>query len=131
MGEPCLAITHILVHTRRNIIALVPDGDISNLPDGGESETGVLDIGMKGALIGLELGSDYYSVSAWDGSEDDLVRSVDIAVSVGRTENGTIRVIELPRRSSTYEITYPIGNQCWRQVFIGKVVETCASTVSQ
>lgn len=130
MGNPCKAVSHVLVHTRRNIIALVPDGDVNNLPDARQPEPAVLDIGMKGALIGLEIGSDYFAVSANDGAADHLVRSVSISVNVARSEHGIIRLIEIPRRTATYEITYPIGNQCWRQVIEGKVVETCVSTLA-
>lgn len=130
MSNHCIAIAHILVHTRRNVVVLLPAAQVGRSAAPSLVERGVLDIGVKGHLIGFELGTTYFSVWDEDIANDNLVRSVDVDGVVQCYADGTVHSIELPRRAERYELTYPIGNQCWRQVIDGKVMESCVTTVS-
>ncbi|MEJ7839668.1 MAG: hypothetical protein WKF81_12700 [Thermomicrobiales bacterium] len=130
MSDLQIAVTHILVHTRRNVVVLLPAAEEIQPTTPELAESGVLDIGIKGHLIGFELGNTYYSVWNDDVANDHLIRSVDVDAGVVRLVNGSVHSIEIPRRGERYELSYPIGNQCWRQVIDGVAVESCVTTVS-
>ena len=126
-----IAIRQVVVDLGRNTLMLY-----ASTPSDGETgvtsqDLGVVDMGTRGRLIGIELGLDYFAVALVDGSSDNLIRSIEVTVDVNRSSGGSIQSIEIPRLGSNHEITFPIGNQCWRQTINGEMVESCVVTVSR
>jgi hypothetical protein len=88
-----------------------------------------IDIGERGALLGVELRPDPSLVAAWpalreaagpDGAfylpiAPDLSgphdRSVPVTVELRPDADGAPAAVDLPRRGAGYEISYPSGNQ--------------------
>jgi hypothetical protein len=96
---------------------VVGDGALS-APRPGEA---TIDIGERGALLGIELRSG--ATPAADEADAALYlpiapersgphdRSVAAAVELRFGPDGALTAIDLPRRGAGYEITYPSGNQ--------------------
>lgn len=122
----------ILIDLRRNTLQLI----LSESPVGQprrQAVPAVLDIGEAGALIGIELqpGRDL-ALALPEGnlaaeadrhdagylglaeSSTPLARSASLTVDVLADEHGLIREITIPRRTESYEISFPSGNRCWR-----------------
>lgn len=117
-------VRRVRIDVRRNTLTL-------DLHENGEPSErsivegeGVLDIGMRGRLIGLEIEGIYAAVTDPDRPADELARSATIPVSLIAGESGAVSAIEFARHGPDYEITFPSGNECWRQS--GADVETCA-----
>lgn len=87
-------------------------------PESIVSSRAVLDVGEAGRLLGLEIatGGDG-SPEPWylelEDAPGDQIRSVPVVVSVARTADDEPVWVDLPRRGDGYELTFPIGNQCW------------------
>ena len=129
--EPQVAIRQVVVDLGRNTLVLIVDASNEPMCVVTQEESGVIDMGTRGRLIGIELGSNYFGVAMTDGADDALTRSIDARVIVTRTTDHAIRSIEVPRRGLNYEVTFPIGNQCWRQMVNGTAIESCVRTVSR
>lgn len=119
----------IIVDLRRNVLRLQV-GESSSQPTQQARLPAVLDIGEAGTLLGLELSlGDSLTLALPDRSPKSsasgdaylalsdraspLARSAKIEVDVIASESGEIAEIIVPRRGSTYEISFPSGNQCW------------------
>ncbi|HEX5498095.1 MAG TPA: hypothetical protein VFX03_02670, partial [Thermomicrobiales bacterium] len=88
-----------------------------------------IDIGERGALLGIELRPTASLVAAWtalrDASGPDGAiylpiapeksgphdRSMTVVAEIRLGPGGALAAIDLPRRGAGYEITYPSGNQ--------------------
>ncbi len=108
----------VLVDPARNALRLLLDAHAGPETATRTSHPATLDVGEGGRLIGLELDGDA------DGPEADWylelepapgqhTRSVAVEVTAGRDGEGHPLWLEWPRRGPGYEITFPIGNQCW------------------
>jgi hypothetical protein len=125
-----IGVRNVVVDLARNAIVLFP-GDRQDILTKAVAQTAVIDIGQRGALIGVEIDSDYYAVTG-DGFEPDpLARSSEVDVEVQRGPAGEIQAVTIPRRGEGWEIVFPIGNQCWQQRVNGKVAEACVVTVGR
>ena len=124
-------ISQVIVDLASNTLALHPESKNRVESATSRQESAVLDMGIKGHMIGIELESRYFAVSESDGANDDLVRSCEVIVAVTRDSTGEVQSITLPRLGSTYEVTFPIGNQCWRQSVNGETVESCVITIGR
>jgi hypothetical protein len=124
-------IRNVVVDLVSNSIALFPGEQVEETVHEAREVLAVLDMGQSGALIGIEIGEDYFPVSSSGAATDDLVRSVDVHVSVSRSADGVVQRVRLPRTGDRYEIAFPIGNQCWRQHVNGTVTETCVITLGR
>lgn len=72
----------------------------------------VIDVGVGGRLIGVELSDSYVPVMEPEPGTEALVRSADVQVGVAHDRSSRqIRAITVPRGGAGYEITYPSGNQ--------------------
>ena len=95
-------------------------------------EQGTIDIGANGRLLGIELGPTYVSIMDAEPGRDDLVRSADIPVTVSTASLPAETSVTFRRAGSSWEISYPSGNQCWTRHNLfdtdGKPVRTCAVT---
>ena len=79
------------------------------------SHRAILDVGEAGRLLGLDIADDAdepWYLELEDASGDQL-RSVPVTVTVTRDSSGQPLWVDLPRRGDGYELTFPIGNQCW------------------
>ncbi len=84
-----------------------------------------IDVGERGALLGIELRPDAALAALWpEHDEADAVylaiapemsgphdRSVAATVDLRPGPDGVLVAVDLPRRGAGYEITYPSGNQ--------------------
>ena len=77
----------------------------------------ILDVGEAGRLLGLEVADDDGEAEPWylelEDAPGDQLRSVPVTVAVARNPAGEPLWVDLPRRGEGYELTFPIGNQCW------------------
>lgn len=77
----------------------------------------ILDVGEAGRLLGLEVAGDSVPGDPWyldlEAAPGDLLRSVPVTVEVASDPSGQPIWVDLPRRGDGYELTFPIGNQCW------------------
>lgn len=71
----------------------------------------IVDVGVNGRLIGVELEDAYYPIAGAEPGSDALVRSC--AATIGVRDGGLVLV--LPRRGDDYELSFPSGNQCWQR----------------
>jgi hypothetical protein len=114
--------TAVVIDLAANAIRLsVPD-----FPETDEGEhPATLDVGANGRLIGLEIDDRYISVMDLPHEEDPYARSAGVSV---RVVPGSPPWITLPRRGTSYEITYPSGNECWQVKGVGgKLIQVCAT----
>ena len=117
-------VRRVRIDVRRNTLTLDLHEN-SEQPERPVAEgEGVLDIGMRGRLIGLEIEGIYAAVTDPDRPADELARSATIPVSLVVGESGAVSAIEFARHGPDHEITFPSGNECWWQS--GADVETCA-----
>lgn len=88
-----------------------------------------IDIGERGALLGIELRPAASLAAAWPalhsaaGADGALYlpiapemsgphdRSEPVVVEIRPGPDGALAAVDLPRRGAGYEITYPSGNQ--------------------
>lgn len=102
----------------------------------GEGEPGAalpveatIDMGERGALLGIELRPAVSLVAGWPAlraaaAADGAIylpiapelsgphdRSVPVVVELRPGADGALAAVDLPRRGAGYEITYPSGNQ--------------------
>ena len=124
----------VIVDAQRNSLRLLipsrPDDQISPAPPPLPEATstvsahGTLDVGENGRLLGLELEPADGNAGIWAPEDDpwyldledapgDQLRSVPVAVTVGRDAAGRAVWVDLPRWGDGYELTFPSGNQCW------------------
>lgn len=129
---PSFAEGHVEIESRGDAIRLLLVGD--SAPSTGEHQLpGVLDIGEAGTLLGVEVDltgasslrlpsagvtppeHDREDASCYvelaKAPQDGQVRSVPVTVRVLTAGQGTIVVLEVPRRGHGYEISYPSGNR--------------------
>lgn len=86
---------------------------------------GLLDVGANGRLLGVEIGESYVHVMESADEGETYVRSAEITVTITGDDP---RFVTIPRRGSTYEITYPSGNECWQMTTVGgKLIQVCAA----
>lgn len=108
--------TRIEVDLARNtILVTVPDAVRDTFGGGGEADapvTGTLDIGVRGRLIGLEIGDYYVDISAPETGTAHLTRSVAVALTAHGEHHG-LAAVSFRRSGEDYEISFPSGNQCW------------------
>ncbi|HWV23415.1 MAG TPA: hypothetical protein VNZ58_04425 [Thermomicrobiales bacterium] len=89
------------------------------------AETGMLDVGANGRLLGLEVGETYIDVMESALGDDPYARTACIPISISGDEPP---VVTIPRRGSSWEITYPSGNECWQTTLQdGKLIQVCAA----
>jgi hypothetical protein len=130
-GHLATPVSHVIVDLASNTLTLHSQAASHVVPGVTSQESAILDMGIKGQLIGIELEPHYFAVSETDGANDALVRSSEVIVTVTRDSEGGVQSIALPRLGSTYEVTFPIGNQCWRQSVNGETVESCVVTIGR
>lgn len=75
------------------------------------SSVATLDVGTGGRLLGVELGGRYLTVSEPEPADAALARSIEAPVTLYSDDDGAAMAIDVPRRGSGYEITYPSGNR--------------------
>jgi hypothetical protein len=85
-----------------------------------DARRAVLDVGEAGRLLGLEIDhddEDASDVEPWylplEEAPGRHLRSVPVTIAVARDSAGSPVWVDLPRRGDGYELTFPIGNQCW------------------
>ena len=89
--------------------------------------SGLLDVGANGRLLGVEIGEQYINVMDSAIGEETYVRSAEVELSIS---DDTPEVVTIPRRGPAYEITYPSGNECWQMTTVnGKLIQVCAAIV--
>ncbi len=102
--------------TRNTITVTVPSSMLDPVgspgASGEASRAGTLDIGIRGRLIGLEVGDHYVEISAPVSGTEHLGRSVAVALTAHRGRDGWATV-SFSRSGDDYEISFPSGNQCW------------------
>lgn len=123
--------TEIAIDLRANTLSIhLPSNPIDTSL--AEVEQGTLDIGANGRLLGIELGSLYVSVMDAEPGRDDLIRSAEIPVTISTSSRTRKTAITFRRAGSTWEISYPSGNQCWTRHNVfdadGQPVRTCTVT---
>ncbi len=123
--------TDIAIDLRANTLSIrLPSGRIGTSLAG--IERGTIDIGANGRLLGIELGPIYVSVMDAEPGRDDLVRSTDIPVMISPSTLTTETSVTFRRAGSSWEISYPSGNQCWTRHNLfdadGQPVRTCTVT---
>ena len=104
----------LLVDTTRNVLHLVlieRQAEPTRRIEG----RGVLDIGLRGRLIGFELllPGEPPRYLPLEESADPFARTAETAVIAEVDEAGSVYSAEIPRRGADFEISYPSGNQCW------------------
>ena len=107
-------LLRLLVPTEGSASGAVADGPAPTVGP----RSAVLDVGEAGRLLGLEIDAEggtggepwYLELEAAPGRQ---MRSVPVTVSVARDAAGRPVWVDLPRRGEGYELTFPIGNQCW------------------
>lgn len=124
-------VRQVVVDLGRNTLVLIVEPIVGSDSGATRNQSGTIDVGTRGRLIGVELDTEYFAVAMTEGSTDNLIRSIEVAVNVNLSADGRVLSIELSRHSSNYEVTFPIGNQCWQQAVNGSVVESCVVTVSR
>ncbi len=123
--------TRIEVDLVRNTITVtVPDAVRNTFGGVGAAGTpvmGTLDIGVRGRLIGLEIGEHYVDICASEAGTAHLTRSVVVALTAHREHHGLVAV-SFRRSGEDYEISFPSGNQCWEigRPDSGSTVRVCS-----
>ncbi len=124
MADRAGAGLHVVVDALHNTLRLMIPGagpdHASELttPESIVSSQAILDVGEAGRLLGLEITSGRHGeAEPWfldlEDAPGDQLRSVQVIVSVARTAGGDPIWVDLPRRGDGYELTFPVGNQCW------------------
>ncbi len=113
----------VVVDSGRNTLRLlIPQELTLGLRNGDDAPTvqshqAILDVGEAGRLLGLELAHGSNPADPWyldlEDAPGDQLRSVTVTVAVARDLDGQPVWVDLPRRGEGYELTFPIGNQCW------------------
>ncbi|MGC4192695.1 MAG: hypothetical protein QM589_16250 [Thermomicrobiales bacterium] len=130
---PTLAATTIRIDFRANTLTVsVPlpaEENAIPLQTTGTVNAATLDIGTRGRLLGLELDSGdepAIAIAIADPTPADaaVMRSARIPVTVtihGNTESGVFPTLSIvfSRHGEDYDISWPSGNQCWRQAMAG------------
>lgn len=120
--------TNIAIDLRANTLSIQLPSKIGNSLIG--IDQGTIDIGANGRMLGIELGDTYVSVMDAEPGRDDLVRSAVIPVTISTPPISTETGITFRRTGSTWEISYPSGNQCWTRHnhtdAEGKPIQICA-----
>ncbi len=70
-----------------------------------------LDMGTGGRLLGVDLDGRYLTVSEPGPADIALTRSVEAPVTAYADDHGAVTAVDIPRRGSGFEITYPSGNR--------------------
>ena len=86
----------------------------TSAPATSRSASAVIDIGEGGRLLGIDVAAASGQAPLLvdvDPPLGDLSRSVAVTLTLERRPSGSISAIELPRRGTGYEISYPSGNQ--------------------
>ena len=115
---------HVVVDAARNSLRLMlpatGPGDVTATPEPRSVVAceAVLDVGEAGRLLGLEImPGDRDEPGRWylelEDAPGDQFRSVPVVVSVAWASEDLPLWVDLPRRGDGYELTFPIGNQCW------------------
>lgn len=78
----------------------------------------LLDLTTRGRLLGIELDDHYVSLGDVEQFSSIQSRTAEISVEV---QNGGSDVI-VPRRGIGWEVSYPIGNRCWRTGADGSLI---------
>ncbi len=91
--------------------------DVAPVPSVTQPNRAILDVGEAGRLLGLEVADGGDADEPWyldlEDAPGDQLRSVPVTVDVARDASGEPLWVDLPRRGEGYELTFPIGNQCW------------------
>jgi hypothetical protein len=125
-----IRVRQIVVDLGANSIVLFPNDDRPQHSDNEATIAGILDVGERGTMLGVELAGDYFEIAPSTAQDSGQVRSAPVQVRIGATETGQIERLEVPRHGNDYEISWPIGNQCWqRRDGHGRLVETCVTTI--
>lgn len=102
-----------LLITNEAILAVENAGDAPTV----QTRQAILDVGEAGRLLGLEVTDGDDADDPWylelEDAPGDQLRSVAVIVDVARNPAGQPVWVDLPRRGEGYELTFPIGNQCW------------------
>lgn len=101
---------------------------------------GTIDIGTRGRLLGIELegedGAPLLAISIDEPAPADtsVMRTARIAVAVERAGSGDgVVAVRFSRHGEGYDLSWPSGNQCWRQPAAGvdgAPAVTCAVVLS-
>lgn len=87
----------------------------------------LLDLTTRGRMLGIELGDHYVTLADGDLSPAIPLRTAEIAVDI---QNGGGELV-VPRRGDGWEISYPIGNRCWRTAADGSMICELTSAAAQ
>ncbi len=99
----------LTVDLRRNTIDIAVDARAAGGPE--EPERHLLEMGVRGRLLGIELDDAYLMVCAPSDDDAGLVRAIEVVVGVRRDASGHVAQVSVPRHGAGYEITFPSGNQ--------------------
>lgn len=125
-----IRIRQIVVDLGANSIVLFPNDERPQHSDNMTMLSGILDIGEQGRMLGVELAGDYFEIEQSAAHDAGQVRSAPVQVRIGSTDTGHIERLEVARHGNDYEISWPIGNQCWQhRDGDGRLVETCVTTI--
>lgn len=103
----------IEVDLRNNSLAIyVSEFEVTGEADFGSDVEGILDIGTRGQLIGVEIGHQYLAISDPIPGAGHLTRSVNVLLTLDR--DGDMAKVSIRRLGGNYEISFPSGNQCWQ-----------------
>lgn len=107
--DDVLTPTALTVDLRRNTIDIA----IDETPAGARetSERHLLEMGVRGRLLGVELDGAYLMVCPSSDDDAGLARAIEVEVAVRRDAAGRVAHVSVPRRGAGYEITFPSGNQ--------------------
>lgn len=107
--DDVLTPTALTVDLRRNTIDIAIDAPETG---GGEApERHLLEMGVRGRLLGIELDDAYLMVCAPSDEDAGLVREIEVEVGIRRDPAGRVAQVSVPRHGAGYEITFPSGNQ--------------------
>lgn len=127
-----LPATAIMVDPRNNkIVVRLPQSGLCFPVHADEALVGMLDMGVRGRLLGIEIGEFYIAISDPVVGSEHLTRGITVALTASRDLEGRITAVSFPRSTDTYEISFPSGNQCWRVGTGGRSSQgVCAELIS-
>ncbi len=103
-------VTGITVDLSRNGLLLHLDSPASRLGAiAANEQKGILDVGINGWLLGVEIADAYFPIADAEPGTDHLTRSCE--ARLWYTEDWSAIVVL--RRGQDYELSFPSGNQCW------------------